>query len=1824
MSLRTLPRSTQHLFLRTEEGPCFLVSSLSTRPDVQVFAIDEFTGEVTYSAIPNHDLFASVQDAIRFLSKHFHVSERVSGCGLIGAIHTPLYLHIAMITRREKVAEFPFLGAFSEIPSSMSGHGASPVEIYMVEKAIWISIRKRCPLVPCPDPSMVKDDPATLKIAAKADKLVVDFSFDDYHFYCEGLDLTKPFPTLDAPHTDPDLSFLWNEHLAKPWSFLECRPHCVFLLQGVVSARILHEGALFKYEDKEVVANWVCVMIARHQSTHPGTRFRARGLNHEGGAGNEWEVDVVSHYVPVAKDGSGKPTVASTMEFPDGANRLFRWSSYTWRRGTVPIHWHQDTKGTSTEIFIDTSSPFRYSRSYFDSLAYRLAPGPYAGQKVDAEAENSTADRPSLHLDQIGDGRNDVFCVSLLRTEAGKKEKLLSDTYGECIDQLSRHFARKDLDSYSKFRTPELSLVTFDWHSKIKAIGFELTVTEFWEKISPWFSRMNVTTGSFSSDSSGGASIVTKQRSLFRLNCADSLDRTNLGTLWIFLQILPLLAQGVLAVPLLINDPKLFQKVHEDHMPFSKFSLALVRQTVKPRILEEVISMFLDLGDRISFLYTQSVAMHSAEIRGYFSSNLPPATSNLKILLTRRFHNVFSDEEKHLTYELVLGKRLPLPEMHRAFHGLTRSFSGSSSSSQVIGQRVPPRSAGKGTDLSRKTTQVLNDISFFQWKHATRVWNGASFMENLPLSMDVKLDDKERMQPEEASLLSGGHHVMVVETTNDEQKARRVPRFETPLGSAWICPPSSKSVVMKIMLTEPIYISAIMVMIRWPFPPSALDLYVCADLEHKYLLAQDLKLPIVHQDGTEITFVFGSSLPTLSGAGVSSASVSNGNVTTSEGAEDIEEGMQTLVEQADKQAAASAAASASAAQATTGPTRSQSVPQSLSAASRDPVNLFDELAAGEDEVEESDEVLLKEAENEPSQRITFYPFHYPTEANEVGSADEVCAKMVELHFHAPNLPEGAGMTLGNVHVFGEWGLHPILLAPQDTNYLLASSLAGASEFSKEVQNPQPREKKSLLGEGMFKIQQFGKTLFSKRPNNGAVAPIVTSMPQELSPSTSSKESGTFAFPQMKPAVTGPDAYRQEVSKLLVTTDGSSASSMFTFVNALRLEVFRMRNLVSPADRDRVLSALGVSLVAADPHSYIRLRNPIVEQIIRRRILKRDSVSPDLPYFQWMQNVLVMSGLPPDAVFSSNSVPISGSVKFSSFEMMAARKGSVSANQCAVCHTNFGISSWFLASRKQFCCHACRRVVCSKCLNMQPKAIPEYGWMAAVHRLCLQCSEIADVQQILIEDLWKACADLPRTYVWPAELRDILQRDFVCMTNTSRRLLPSSDDSFAADPASPDGADPADLVVYSQQRARKSPGSDSFFCEYPLLRLMNPVRGFEVGRDRLKAEEIFISTSSIPPQSSFKMESSSEATFHISLPLRMEMLGLLYCEHLQGRKHDDLLNVQVFCGDRLTDMRQVGDFCVNEVAQGSTDAAAAIAVGIDRFLAIPAIDLLRIDPPESDPALSIAPGQRVLIRLPGAVECRFVMLKISSPSGTPLHSGRIFPWLRYNFFTSSALPFPVASQVGYPPFSSDVFCSCGGIRRQRYHRSFQRLLQHGRVLELGLDTHLLDEAVSHPSLPEMEVSSRMGTSKNGGPVQQDAVTVDGVYLEVEHSHGIWKTQVRRLRVQVEKFFPVSASQPDVTKAMKNFARRTAASNPAFNEPRDVVDSAVAGGDPVLSRLIRKVVDICEIEIPLSAPKSILWFDFPAPVADVRMVRFEALSNYGATEVSLGKLRAFRRI
>ncbi|KAL0914723.1 hypothetical protein M5K25_015096 [Dendrobium thyrsiflorum] len=635
-------RETSVLVIVLETSEVYILVSLSTRSDTQVINIDPTTGSLSYTGKLGHDLFNREEEALnyitdgsRFLCKNITHARALLGYAALGSFGL-------LLVATRLIRTIPLL----------PGGGC----VYTVTESKWIKIQLQNPQ------SQGKGEHKNIQELAELD-------IDGKHYFCETRDITRPFPSAMTSQ-NPDDEFVWNAWFSKPFRDIGLPKHCVILLQGFAECRNFGNSG----------PGGIVALFARRSRLHPGTRYLARGLNACSSTGNEVECEQLVW--SVQKSGESFP-----------------FSSYVWRRGTIPIWWGADLKFTSAEaeIYVSGQEPYRGSALYYQRLSRR-----YKAQRSDLTAvrEKKTSLIP-------------IICVNLLRNHEGKSETILVEHFKESI---------KYVKSTGKLPNTWIQLINYDWHATVKLKGEQQTIDGFWRLLKaptvsigfcegnyyPSKQQLKECRGLFvsSSDCNGGFCLNSLQNGVIRFNCADSLDRTNaasfFGSLQVFVEQCKRLGIFLDRDPLSgftsVNrfgeyskygvgslppgweerrDAVTGKPFYIDHntrtttwehpfqdKPWKRFDMSFdqFKSSTLLTPINQLADLFLLAGDIHATLYTGSKAMHSQilnifnEDGGKFSKF--SAAQNVKITLQRRYQNVLVDSSRQKQLEMFLGIRL--------------------------------------------------------------------------------------------------------------------------------------------------------------------------------------------------------------------------------------------------------------------------------------------------------------------------------------------------------------------------------------------------------------------------------------------------------------------------------------------------------------------------------------------------------------------------------------------------------------------------------------------------------------------------------------------------------------------------------------------------------------------------------------------------------------------------------------------------------------------------------------------------------------------------------------------------------------------------------------------------------------------------------------------------------------------------------------------------------------------------------------------------------------------------------------------------------------
>ncbi|XP_068634248.1 probable phosphoinositide phosphatase SAC9 [Aristolochia californica] len=640
----TYSRETSVVVVVVETTEVFIIISLSTRNDTQVISVDPTTGSLAYYGNIGQDIFISeaealnyVTDGSRLLCKSTTYGKAVLGYSVMGGFGL-------LLVATKLNASIPLL----------PGGGC----VYTVMESQWIKIELQNP-----QPQGKGEVKNVLEL--------VEIDIDEKHYFCETRDITRPFPS-SMPLESPDEEFVWNAWFSRPFKEIGLPQHCVILLQGFAECRSI--GSLGQQEG-------TVALTARRSRLHPGTRYLARGLNACFSTGNEVECEQLVWV-------SGK----SSQNVP--------FSTYIWRRGTIPIWWGAELKMTAAEaeIYVADREPYKGSLQYYQRLSRR-----YNAKNVDK----------SIGAHQKKDSFVPIICMNLLRNAEGKSESILVQHFEESLNSIR---------STGKLNNARIHLINYDWHASTKLKGEQQTIEGLWKLLKGPTKAVGISEGDYlpsrqqlwdckgvivcTSDFDGAFCLRTLQNGVIRYNCADSLDRTNaasyFGALQVFVEQCRRLGisldtdfsfgassvsrysevnnNGGFVAPLPPGWEKRTDAVtgktyYIDHntrtttwehpcpdKPWKRFDMTFEEFKCSTILspISQLAELFLLAGDIHATLYTGSKAMHS-HILNIFDggkSKQFAAAQNMKITLLRRYKNAVVDSSRQKQLEMFLGMRL--------------------------------------------------------------------------------------------------------------------------------------------------------------------------------------------------------------------------------------------------------------------------------------------------------------------------------------------------------------------------------------------------------------------------------------------------------------------------------------------------------------------------------------------------------------------------------------------------------------------------------------------------------------------------------------------------------------------------------------------------------------------------------------------------------------------------------------------------------------------------------------------------------------------------------------------------------------------------------------------------------------------------------------------------------------------------------------------------------------------------------------------------------------------------------------------------------------
>ncbi|KAK2750115.1 inositol polyphosphate 5-phosphatase [Myotisia sp. PD_48] len=429
--------------------------------------------------------------------------------------------------------------------------------------------------------------------SAALKKLLDDGSF----YYSLDFNLTNRLQdrvedtSFDIESLDED--FLWNSYMIGP--LLQFRSQLstsdrqrlddskilTSIIRGFVGSLTIPSAAsVFKNIESKRASN--LTIISRLASRRAGTRFNSRGIDDDGNVSNFVESETL-------------------LWIPTGL-----CFSYTQVRGSVPIFWEQ-------------------------------SPGLIPGQQKLSVTRSIGATQPAFnkHFANLASDYGAVHAVNLLTREK-YAEAELSERYHYHI---SRSPLRQNRESGVTSEHDILFLTEYDFHAETRgaagyhnAIAIRHEIEHSIEGFDYFLSETSVGATSVANLKDRPQDIVLQQGGVFRTNCLDCLDRTNL-------------------VQTIISQIALEQ------------FLGQRGGNPNPDFWTRHSTLWADNGDVLSKIYAGTGALKSSFTR-YGKMSFAGAIADARKSATRLYINNFTDNAKQNTIDMLLGTLMGQASVH--------------------------------------------------------------------------------------------------------------------------------------------------------------------------------------------------------------------------------------------------------------------------------------------------------------------------------------------------------------------------------------------------------------------------------------------------------------------------------------------------------------------------------------------------------------------------------------------------------------------------------------------------------------------------------------------------------------------------------------------------------------------------------------------------------------------------------------------------------------------------------------------------------------------------------------------------------------------------------------------------------------------------------------------------------------------------------------------------------------------------------------------------------------------------------------------------------
>lgn len=609
----------QRIALYVTESRYYLIGSNNTQTAFKVLKIDRTENElsliddrVEYTYDEIRELLIRIDHGNRRRPEQPGVRKTVSSFGLIGFVRFLHGYYLILIIKRRKVASIGYHTVYKVEDTRLVYIPNKQPSEHVREEARYVKAFNSIDLTSNFYFSYSYDISHSLQYnlsPIRGTKFIQEFvraqqhktaAESEHHQKVDKSDNQSSSSEIQPPKQEailiknkPLIRFVWNSHLVDfqglhdDWK--------VYLIHGFVAqANICVHG-------KPIYVT----LIARRSRRYCGTRFLKRGLNLDGDVANEVETEQIVHD-------------ASVSDFTQGF-----YTSFVQMRGSMPDRWSQDVTKivAKPQINQDYVDPYHEpTAKHFNDLL-----GRYGSPVVVLNLVKKKEKKPHESV------LNEMLTTSISYLNQFLPQqhiiRLIAFDMARCNKSKSKNVMQR-LGKIG-FNIVRVTGIFQSWHSA-RRTNYDNTYT--------LHLRQRTFTRKPSSSRIGGYRLRNGQclqNGIVRVNCVDSLDRTNT-------------AQFVLGKVALAFQLQALGVLIEPHLNYDTDAIRLLEQ------------LYEDHGDTIALQYGGSQLVH--RVRTY--RKVAPITSHsgeIMQTLSRYYSNTFSDAEKQNVINLFLGVRKALP-----------------------------------------------------------------------------------------------------------------------------------------------------------------------------------------------------------------------------------------------------------------------------------------------------------------------------------------------------------------------------------------------------------------------------------------------------------------------------------------------------------------------------------------------------------------------------------------------------------------------------------------------------------------------------------------------------------------------------------------------------------------------------------------------------------------------------------------------------------------------------------------------------------------------------------------------------------------------------------------------------------------------------------------------------------------------------------------------------------------------------------------------------------------------------------------------------------